>query len=512
MIKRFIHQSFLNNLNPYKIITYATLACFVISIKIIYSHHGWVNNDFPLYHEAARLFCEGKWRESIEIYNWPTYPATIALTHYILKTNLLLSAQILSVLFLTLTLTTIMLIVKESGGSNLTITLSAFIFLSSTQLVGKIFPMLLKDPGFWLFHALSILFLMRFFKSNSTKDGVFWQLFSITSTLYRVEGIFYALLLPLIVTFNKKIWDKSWRLIKLYSVYILIILSLAAMSIFFSDHLKYNSVRLGDLFSKLLTNLLNLPDFLSSKSNALKSIFDSGFEDFYLPALLITYLSLVLIKLMKTAGWINIIFIMCTNKIKNGLDSVTSSIFLGVVLIATLTGLLTATSGYQLPSRYFSPVIFASIIVCSFCLEKALNSHKKGLRAIAYVFIAVNITLLFKNLTASEASNYQLQAANWIQSTKVPQEKIYINNRRLNFYASESFIESNRPLGCKAIKALVENETVNNYELVAILFKGEHLSSCDSFIAEHAPGLKLEKVYASKTQGDYIKVYKNKSN
>ena len=76
-----------------------TLSAILIAWRVMYIQQGWINDDSVLYFEVARLFAVGDYKAGLSYYNWPLYPALIAVLHLMTGYSLQFSAQLLNIVF-----------------------------------------------------------------------------------------------------------------------------------------------------------------------------------------------------------------------------------------------------------------------------------------------------------------------------------------------------------------------------------------------------------------------------
>ena len=87
------------NLQMPRFIQILTLISLMLAYRLIDIQQGWITDDFVLYHEVSRLFSIGDIKAGLKLYNWPLYPALIAVIHKLTTLSLTASAQTLTVAF-----------------------------------------------------------------------------------------------------------------------------------------------------------------------------------------------------------------------------------------------------------------------------------------------------------------------------------------------------------------------------------------------------------------------------
>ncbi len=151
-------QSLYNNLSAQKLILLFTLISAFISWQIIYIQHGWVNNDFVIYHEAARLFTLHKWKQGFAVFGWPFYSLLVATVKQMSGLDIFNSAKLLAIVFFAITTYSFLTLIHISSSNKTAIACGALVLFGSSYIVGDVLPMMLRDPGFWAFFTLSLVF------------------------------------------------------------------------------------------------------------------------------------------------------------------------------------------------------------------------------------------------------------------------------------------------------------------------------------------------------------------
>ena len=239
----------------------------LIAAQIQYIQHGWINRDSLYYLESARLLAIGEWSQAVKLFQWPFYSALIAAIHKLTTLNIHLCAQILSVGLFGIATYSFLTIIQLAGGGKKELLAGSLILFSSNYMVGDVLAMLMRDQGFWAFFLTSIVFFIRYYKSGTYKDAFFWQLSAIVATLFRIEGITYLILLPLILFFIKEhpVTLRIGNFIRCNFINIIVVVIITAIILTsqnLSRTLKLNlhqMVRIQSLLTLLVEDALSLP-------------------------------------------------------------------------------------------------------------------------------------------------------------------------------------------------------------------------------------------------------------
>lgn len=438
--------------NAQQLILTLTLLGIMLACQLLYIQHGWVNNDFVLYHEAARLFSIGEWKAGFNLFKWPLYSLLIALTHQLTSLSFTAAANVLTVIFFGITSFSFLKLIQTAGGDKTAIVTGALILFGSQYIVGDVLPMLLRDPGFWGFFILSLLFLIRYCKTQSAYDAVYWQLCAITATLFRIEGFTFLVLLPLVVLLSNKATFKQ-RFHQYLVVNSLSLIALAFVTILISCTNLLSMKDLGRLNEVFTTNLYTeLTQQLVTKAPIMAhEVLGSYLDEYAVIGLLITFAYIVLVKSISTTGIINF-YLACIRRVKSQpIDKEALSIFKATAAIAIINASLIIIKVFILSSRYIVPLALVLMVIASIRLasmvEEAFKPNANSLPAnrklkwLTIVLLTIMALSLVKNLLPkSEGHSYQQDAVAWLQQANVNKQAVFYDNPRMRYYAGEDYI------------------------------------------------------------------------
>ena len=454
-----------------------TIISILIAARVHYIQLGSINNDFVIYHEAARLFAANAWQEGFKLFGWPLYSMLIAAIHKTTSLNLQTSAQILSVALFALTTVSFLKIIELAGGNHKTLLAGALILFSSQYIVGDVLPMLVRDHGFWGFFLLSLVFFIRFYQSHTLKHALLWQLAAIAALLFRIETITYLLLLPSLVLVygNQSISRRLELFLKAHSLTLIIALAITAAIIFSPDLSVKDLGRLKEIFNanlyeKATQKLLERADIMAS------TVLGNHLEEFAIEGLLMTFAFIIIAKIISTSGWIAIgLAVMTFRKKMAAINPRTRQVLMASMLIALLNMLLIITKVFVLSGRY---VIALSLLVMIFAafymahiLKYVTNDSKDTVykKWIVITLIVIMCLSLIKNiLPKADSSNFEQDAIAWLKENSLIDQRTYFSTPRLRFYANQNFTDLNHD-SWQAVSKLRSNQSEASYERLVIL-------------------------------------------
>lgn len=430
-----------------QLIALMSLAGMLIALQINYIQHGWVNNDSPLYFEAARLFAAGEWRQGFLLFEWPLYSGLIALTHKLTGFEIHLSAQILNVLFFGFATAGFLKLTQYAGGDNKTLLAGSLVLFSSQYVVGDILQMLLRDQGFWAFFLISLVFFIRFYRSSRLSDAVFWQLSAIIAMLFRIEGFSYLLALPFILLWQRDIaiTTRLQMLLKAHCINIIIALGVV-LFIGINGHGLDNLGRLKEIFTPHLYQELTRNLVLKSEIMATQ-VLGNYLDDFAVQGLILTFIFVVLSKIVSASGLVSIGLAAYALKSRQRLISPDARMVIGtVMLIATVNMLLIIMKVFVLSGRYTIPMALMIMVLAAFGLRGLLmhgwdgNKSDRFRKWLLLALLVIMTLGLVKNLLPKrDGYNYQQDGVAWLQANNPEQRPVLFDNDRVAYYAKAPY-------------------------------------------------------------------------
>jgi hypothetical protein len=515
-------QSFINKIEQCptrKVHAFIALAAMLLAAQIQYIQHGWINPDSVLYFESARLFANGQWKEALQVWNWPLYPALIAAVHKITRLGIQTSAQTLNVLFFGLAAFSFIQIIRLAGGRQLTMVAGALILFSSQYIVGDVLEMLMRDEGFWAFYLTGLVFFIRFYQQLRFRDALLWQLCAITATLFRIEAITYLVLLPSLFLFSFNISFKQRIRYFLISHALNVFLALGlVLAITIHGDLSMKSFgRLQEVFT------LNLYDELTGKLLTKAAIMSDDvlgkyLKEFAVQGLLLTFLYVIFVKSISAAGYINLIMAIFTIKNRTALvESKAYSVLSYAALISLANMALIITKVFVLSSRYvvgfaFVLMIFASLqfakIIMNYAHQPEKPSKSKWLAIMLILFML--LSLLKNILPKPEGYNYMQDAASWVKTHNKDNKPVFSDESRIRYYLGSNFTRNNAE-NWKVVAREIESNEIQNYDYLLISHSAKYPER-EKVIAEKLPQYRVVSRFYSVKSKKSIIIYQKKPN
>jgi hypothetical protein len=503
-----------------QLIAFITAISILVTLRVIYIQHGWINNDSVLYFEVARLFAAGQWKEGLSLYNWPLYPALLALLHNLSSFSIQHVAQLLNVIFFAITTYSFLTLIRLAGGNKTTMVCGTLLLLSSTYIVGDVLPMLLRDQGFWAFFLASLGFFIRFYRSGKLSEAVLWQLCAILATLFRIEAVTFLILLPLSIISNPSVTSRA----VINRIFAASIITLACAGVILIVLLLVPSIRLTDLGriqdigAVLQNSYLQITHGLIEKSEIMDRLILGNYLDGYgLMGVVFTLIGIVLFKLAGTAGWGTIAILAVAGKDRpERLSPDAAKIFYWVIALALLNTVVIILSTFVLSSRYIIALAFILMILASFSLAAFLRYLSSGRNkkdsARKWLLIALLLILVLsflKNILPNGTTfNYQQNAAYWLKSNAGKNSQIFIDNPRIRYYAGEPYAGRSKDEWQLVLEA-IQDKSIHHYDYLLISLDDEHPER-EKYLTDILINHRLVKKFHKDGSGKAVLVYVKK--
>lgn len=439
-------MTFLYNLQnkTFVLIVISVIVSILLSVILLYQDNV-INNDGVTYLVSAGYIKEGNWHQALQVYNWPFYPWLIAVFSMTTALSLEWSAYVLNTLLVCITIVSFILIAKEARNNNVFMIISAVVIL--------VYPVLndyrsfvIRDHGYLGFYLLSIYFFILFIKNKDWRFASLWSMSMIIAALFRLEGIIFLFLMPLILFLEKTesfvVNLRSYMKANAVLVVFIFVSSILILSTNLADAILAS--RLGDpirMISQLFDThvaevsqkALNMERYVLNKYSAKYSM-------------LIIYGSFVLILLLqivKTLTPINTVLVglsVCNKRIiKNNMFSY---LWLWVVIINIIILSIFILRYHFLTGRFPLGLSLVLMLAIPFFIERIyryIKTHGLKLWQKSVVGILAIVLLLFvlDGIITGPKKDYIKQAGQWYASNVGHSKSYFSNSSIFSYYAGQ---------------------------------------------------------------------------
>lgn len=421
----------------------------LIAAWIMYIQQGWVNDDSLLYFEGARLFAIGEWQEGFKLFAWPLYSLLLAGVHKLTTLRIELCAQFINLILIAIATRSLLQIIVLAGGDKLNLLLAALLLFSSAYIVGDVLPMLLRDQGFWACLLTAIVFLIKFYRQHQMKDAIYWQLLAVTAMLFRIEAFSYLAFLPLVLLFQQNIslQNRIMHLLQANALNLSLVLA-SSLAVIFHGSLGIADLgRIKEIFFSLSEIQQNFNVEISARAHHMATlVLGEPLEKFAWMSLILSLLTIVLIKCLSVAGWLTFL-ITCLNvgKMKALMAPDVRLILSATALLAFINAVLIIFKVNLLSSRYVIIFGFVLIIFASFAARAALAQWRSNQRyqfknlTTMLALIVISVGLISNILPKNSAYSFENDAVEYVKQ-QAPNSKVFYASHKARHYAGEPYI------------------------------------------------------------------------
>jgi len=451
----------------------AALASVVISVWII-ATDDLINSDGVLYIEVASKMFNGEWLASIKQYSWPFYSLLIALVSKISFLGLEISAHILNVLFQALLAFMFVRCAQVLGG-NYKVTVFAVILLLTNLTMNGYRDQIIRDFGYWAFFFTALYFFLQYYQLRITKYAVGFGVSMLVATLFRIEGIVFLFLAPLLILWNeRKYKENTYNIILLLSPVLLIVVS-GSVYVMLSDITFVSIGRLGEPLSYIQNAYHNVVVGIPEKGDILEekvlSLYARNMGTLSMLAILFM---MFIVKIMSASGLIALFFSVkayLANNIKTSIKSL--NIINGFIIINAMILIVFVLSANFLTPRYTMTmgllITLPAAFGLSYFMESRFDSSKWKRRA-KVMLVIVFVYMFLDGLTSFAASKtYIKESGAWLRENAPKEARLIANERMLYYYAGKELDQEGIVTGLKMGNGIVGlSEKKIGYDYIAI--------------------------------------------
>ncbi|MGP1717691.1 MAG: hypothetical protein ACTS9Y_10980 [Methylophilus sp.] len=425
---------------------YLALAlAFITCCRIIVIQHGWITNDSILYFGMAQHFALGD-PHPFEGYSWGFYPALIACLHTVTGLGLQTCANLLIVVFFMLLVWGLMRMVSIAGGNDWTQFYAVVLLLGSGYIVGNILPMASRDLGYWamMIHAVNQLIL--FYQHGRWKHAIYWQIFALLATLFRIEGAVQWLVLPLAGFMIAQ--HASGRLKRIAAPYSLLIVGgLIAPFVLLAMHMSLEDLgRVKELFTGFQDIEMNVTQDIVHRVGIMRdAVIGEPFQEYAWFTFLLAYFSIATLKCLSVAGWAPPLLVLAEkHSIKKSVQPVAYQVLLFLLFVSWVIGCLITFKVNLLSARYVALFGFVLIVFSSFAVHKLLH-YPKNNKAYAKKILLMLVALIvlggfIGNIKPKSADfYYELDAVAYVKSQLPAGQQAFYSSAKQRFYADAPY-------------------------------------------------------------------------
>lgn len=432
--------------------------------------------------------------------HWPFYSALIYGVSSVTRLSSLYSAYVIDGLFSLISVLAFLMIVRFLKGSNRVLWLAAFVILFAHEF-NSLRDEIIRDHGFWAFYLLSVLFLLRFFQKPRMCYAFSWSISLIIATLFRIEGIFFLLVLPVLAFIIP-----GQRIRAFLKLNVLTIVGLIGVGIWYFVH-PQSSVdqvgRVGELKLQLTQGLNILIHNFQLTALKIADVALSKYSRH--EASLLLCLVLFSWYIIQVVGNLSLLYavlvIYAWFKKSLVLNRSARWVLLGYVLLNVIITMIFLTEHMFLSKRYLVALSLILMLWVPFALE---TLYQKCKYLCALIMLLIVICSLGGIVSFGHSKKYLHDAGEWLESNVPQHASLFSNDYHVMYYSkhfgNDIFAKSHE----FSAENILSDAKWKKYDYVALRFNQQDAKNNEVVMKQLGAPV---QVFANK-RGDEVVIYK----
>ena len=418
-----------------------------------------INRDGTLYIDMARLITEHHWQAALwqdELFHWQRpqrllfYVFSIATFAWIFPVELQTAAHLLNTILLAI-MSWLFIAILMAMNAKRSILIAGLIVITIHPYINDYRAEIIRGPGGWTFLLLYVWLTIRFFNSAQLKYFIASLLSLLLMTLFRLEGLSYMILAPLLLLTHSSYRNRRGMIFITKTYIILIGLAVLVMALTLFNNV-FNNVIQTDTQSEYLIHLHNMSHYLSDIFAAIKTHILSEPEKLY------TYLLTIMTTSIKALTPLFLIIAIGSYSYRPIRATLPYPLFfLSLIAINYLYmtyGVMVGIS--HLSGRYAMPAALIVALIASYGITWLFQQNQAP--AYRYLRILTVMTLFIMTIDGlysfGHSKRYIRDGGQWASQQLQADEKLLTNDYVLDYYGGIKHTGQSRNNNKAFIKAL----------------------------------------------------------
>jgi hypothetical protein len=434
---------------------------------------------------------------------WPAYSILIFDLVKLTNMDYITAAHCLDGIFSLISVLTFIYIVKLLGGTKRVLVLAAATILLAHDF-DSVREYVIRDHGFWAFYLISVAALIQYFRLRRAKDVLLWVVALIIATLFRVEGVIFIILVPLIALFDSGHRLRSY--LQLNAVTIL--LGLLALLFIFGYHGTVQIDRLMEIENQFMHGASALFQSFHERAAALGqhvlSSYSARDAGLVLFLLLVVWYGVSVVASLSLIYTLLFVYAWCKKSLN--LDQPGRLVLAAYVCVNVLITAAFLVDYMFLSKRYLIALSLLLMLWVPFALESLIAQHSQRKWLLPVVVLVLVISSLGGMFDFGYSKAYIRDAGRWLADNVPAGESIYSNDYQVMFYSTRFGNRIFSQAGAFADMSLLANAKWKQYAYVALRVDLHELKT-SAVIQEIQSKINPVHVFANK-RGDEVVIYK----
>ena len=223
-----------------------------------------VNRDAIIYLRSADAYLQHGFVASQELFGRPLISICFATIHQLTGIPLLYAGQLLNSIFYALLCVGFVATVRALGGDRRVQLIAAVVILSH-PILNDHRSSIMRDPAYWAFIMLAFRELLLYSRAPSLGGQLRWFAYVAIASLFRFEGLFFAVLAPLSLLAMRNSQHKWQLCLRLWLPQAIVVGIALGTALFVKSNMD-PSARLFPAIERYIRKLFSLPDAFAELS------------------------------------------------------------------------------------------------------------------------------------------------------------------------------------------------------------------------------------------------------
>lgn len=365
--------------------------------------------------------------------NWPFFSFLIAKLTALTHLSYTTVAFGLDAIFSAMSSTLFVAIISALGGTQRVLWLAMAVILLSHEF-NSVRQYIVRDHGYFAFYLMSIWLLLRYIALPRFRNALMFSASLFIAALFRIEGLIFLALLPLISWFNTSVsWRERGKQFIQLNTLLFFGVTIGLLLVLLVPHLIPNEGgRLPEITNQLQHGLsIVVNQFLSMKKVLTEQILNQDSARDAGIVLSLMMVSWYLISVMSNLSWVySLLLIYGWIKLKSPFRQSTKPVVYGYFILNIIITFIFLLERLFLSSRY---LVGLSLILMLW-LPFILNAIRQK---VALIIIALFITLFGISgiVHFGYSKLYIREAGIWLSQNIPAKAKLYANDFQLMYYS-----------------------------------------------------------------------------
>ena len=504
------NNKLLSRISDRDIKSVAVFFSVLISIWIL-ATNDTIALDGVLYVDVAAQIQEGNYAEAYRMYQWPFYPALLAVISKFTFIGIEHVAYGLNILFFSAMTWAFISILEELNASR-GVLIAGLILITVHPNINEYRADILRGPPFW---ALFLFMLLIFIKLQSTRMpryGIIYSLVACISALFRVEGIFYLLLLPLLLLLGPIMEVRARLRLIAYCYVIPFVAFLGALSLLLLVGMDFPGRSISQPLSYYEAIFITIPQ---KGALLMQQVLTPKAEDYGIIVIYSALLTIMIASIVaRTTIIVSALGAYSSLSKKININQGITRLFLAVIIINCSYLWMHMLVKYFVSGRYAMPSLFVLMLLASYSLAYLFSIDKTPAVTLfrSVVVLSLVILLLDGLISTGPSKNYIKESGHWLEKNTSPNQNVLSSHMLIRHYAGIRHNSNERKSSREFAEGLADGRVVAR-DIMAVDYvalRDKHISNETIDRIESLLGSPPIKIF-SNTQGRRVLIYKNQA-